>query len=75
MKKTRKSSHKANQGYALLITVVFIGIALLLLASVMDWTSSSAKQATMNSQIMRLSGSCKCSIMAQPQWKVRRAMG
>jgi len=48
MKKMRKSSRQSNQGYALLITVVFIGIALLLLGSVMDWSNSSAKQTMRN---------------------------
>lgn len=48
MKKTLKQSKRSNPGYALLITMVFIGIALLLLGSVMDWTNSSAKQTERN---------------------------
>ena len=48
MKKTHKPSARRNQGYALLITIVFIGIALLLLGSVMNWTNSSARQTERN---------------------------
>ena len=48
MKKTPPQSRRNNQGYALLITIVFIGIALLLLGSVMDWTNSTAKQTQQN---------------------------
>ncbi len=48
MKKTHKPSPHNNKGYALLITVVFIGIALLLLGSVMNWSNGSAKQTERN---------------------------
>ncbi|HUA37945.1 MAG TPA: hypothetical protein VMA35_06040 [Candidatus Sulfopaludibacter sp.] len=48
MKRTHKPSADNNQGYALLITIVFIGIALLLLGSVMDWTNSSTRQTEKN---------------------------
>lgn len=48
MKRTHKPSARRNQGYALLITIVFIGIALLLLGSVMTWTNSSARQTERN---------------------------
>jgi len=48
MKKTFKQSKQSNRGYALLITIIFIGIALLLLGSMMDWTNSSAKQTERN---------------------------
>ena len=48
MKKTHKPSAHRNQGYALLITIVFVGIALLLLGSVMNWTNSSARQTERN---------------------------
>ena len=48
MKRTRQSSRRRDQGYALLITIVFIGIALLLLGSVMNWTYSSARQTARN---------------------------
>jgi hypothetical protein len=48
MKKTSPTSRRNDQGYALLITIVFIGIALLLLGSVMDWTNSTAKQTKQN---------------------------
>lgn len=48
MKRTFKQSKRSNRGYALLITIVFIGIALLLLGSMMDWTNSSAKQTERN---------------------------
>ena len=45
MKITHQLLRQKNPGYALLITVVFISIALLLLVSVMNWTNSSARQA------------------------------
>jgi hypothetical protein len=48
MQNMRKRSRQSGQGYVLLITVVFIGIALLLLGSVMNWTNSSAKQTERN---------------------------
>jgi len=48
MKKTRKPPQRSDTGYALLITIVFIGIALLLLGSVMDWTNSTARQTERN---------------------------
>ncbi|HTQ51565.1 MAG TPA: hypothetical protein VMJ12_12700 [Candidatus Acidoferrales bacterium] len=48
MKKTHKPSTPRNRGYALLITVVFVGIGLLLLGSVMNWTNSSARQTERN---------------------------
>jgi len=48
MKQTHKSSQRKNAGYALLITVIFIGIALLLLGSVMNWSNSSARQTERN---------------------------
>jgi hypothetical protein len=48
MKRTFKQTQRSNRGYALLITIVFIGIALLLLGSMMDWTNSSAKQTERN---------------------------
>jgi hypothetical protein len=43
-----KQFKRSNRGYALLITIVFVGIALLLLGSVMNWTNSSAIQAERN---------------------------
>ena len=48
MKMMFKQSQRSDKGYALLITIVFIGIALLLLGSMMDWTNSSAKQTERN---------------------------
>lgn len=48
MKITSKPSQRSDQGYALLITVVFIGIALLLLGSVMDWANSTSRQTERN---------------------------
>src|ERR1039458_7815297 len=48
MKRTFKQPKRSNRGYALLITIVFIGIALLLLGSMMNWTNSSAIQAERN---------------------------
>jgi Tfp pilus assembly protein PilX len=48
MKRTRNTPHRSKKGYALLITIVFIGIALLLLASVLDWSASTARQTERN---------------------------
>ncbi len=48
MKIARNLFQRNHRGYALLITMVFIGIALLLLGSVMDWSNSTAKQAERN---------------------------
>jgi hypothetical protein len=48
MKIAHKFSPSGNQGYALLITVVFIGIAMLLLGSVMNWSNSTARQTERN---------------------------
>ena len=36
------------RGYALLMTMIFISVALLLLVSVMNWTNSSARQTERN---------------------------
>lgn len=48
MKKMLKQFKRSNRGYALLITIVFVGIALFLLGSVMNWTNSSAIQTERN---------------------------
>lgn len=48
MKIRRKISQIKNRGYALMMTVVFIGIALLLLAGMMRWTSGSSLQTERN---------------------------
>ncbi len=48
MKKTFKQFKQSNRGYALLITIIFVGIALLLLGSVMNWTNTTAKQTELN---------------------------
>jgi hypothetical protein len=48
MKIARKIYQQCVQGYALLMTMIFISVALLLLVSVMNWTNSSAKQTERN---------------------------
>ncbi len=48
MKIARKLFRPCVQGYALLMTMIFIGVALLLLVSVMNWSNSSAKQTERN---------------------------
>ncbi|HLX95153.1 MAG TPA: hypothetical protein VKU37_05360 [Verrucomicrobiae bacterium] len=48
MKTTRKNYQPGVQGYALLMTMIFISIALLLLVSVMNWSNSSARQTERN---------------------------
>jgi hypothetical protein len=48
MKIAHKIFQPSARGYALLMTLIFIGIALLLLGSVMDWSNSNAKQTARN---------------------------
>lgn len=48
MKITSKISQCNNRAFALMMTVVFIGIALLLLAGMMTWTSGSSLQTERN---------------------------
>jgi hypothetical protein len=48
MKIARKTFLPNHRGYALLITIVFIGISLLLLGSVMNLITSTSKQAERN---------------------------
>jgi hypothetical protein len=48
VKKTFKQFKRSNGGYALLITIIFVGLALLLLGSVMNWTNTTAKQTELN---------------------------
>jgi hypothetical protein len=48
MKIAHKLFRQCVQGYALLMTMIFISVALLLLVSVMNWTNSSAKQTARN---------------------------
>lgn len=47
MKITRATCRR-NKGFVLLMTMVFVGIALLLLGSVMEWSSSSVRQTERN---------------------------
>ncbi len=48
MKIARKMFQGTKRGYALLITVVFIGIALMMLAGIMNWTKGASLQAERN---------------------------
>ena len=48
MKNARKRFQRSAEGYALLVTMVFVGITLLVLGSVMEWTNSSAQQTMRN---------------------------
>jgi hypothetical protein len=48
MKIARKIYQQCVRGYALLMTMIFISVALLLLVSVMNWTNSSARQTERN---------------------------
>ncbi len=48
MKMTHKNYQPGVQGYALLMTMIFISVALLLLVSVMNWSNSSARQTERN---------------------------
>ena len=48
MQNTRKRFQRRDKGYGLIITIVFVGIALLLLGSMMEWTNSSANQTERN---------------------------
>ncbi|MGD0085796.1 MAG: hypothetical protein ABSC24_01575 [Verrucomicrobiota bacterium] len=48
MKIARNIYQPCVRGYALLMTMIFISVALLLLVSVMNWTNSSARQTERN---------------------------
>jgi hypothetical protein len=48
MKIARNIYQTYARGYALLMTMIFISVALLLLVSVMNWTNSSARQTERN---------------------------
>ncbi len=61
MKRTRQLFQRKNPGYALLITIVFIGIALLLLGSVMDWSNSTAKQTERNNLFSMSTGAAEAA--------------
>lgn len=61
MKITRQLFQRKNPGYALLITIVFIGIALLLLGSVMDWSNSTAKQTERNNLFSMSTGAAEAA--------------
>ncbi len=68
MKIIRKLFHRRKEGYALLITIVFIGIALLLLGSVMDWSSATARQTERNNLFSMSTGAAEGAterVMAQ----------
>ncbi|MGB7768915.1 MAG: hypothetical protein WBN22_08690 [Verrucomicrobiia bacterium] len=61
MKIARKRFQQSARGYALLITVVFIGIALLLLGSVMNWSNSTAKQTERNNLFSMSTGAAEAA--------------
>ena len=54
-------STKESRAYALLITIVFIGIALLLLGSVMDWSNSTARQTERNNLFSMSTGAAEAA--------------
>ncbi|HVU27861.1 MAG TPA: hypothetical protein VHG71_09020 [Verrucomicrobiae bacterium] len=60
---TKKKSFQPG-GYALLITMVFIGITLLLLVSVMSWANSNAKQTHRNNMFNTSSAAAEAAAEA-----------
>ena len=48
MQTTLRSSRPANKGYALIMVMIFLGVTLLVLGSVMFWTSTNAKNIKRN---------------------------
>ncbi|MGD1087227.1 MAG: hypothetical protein ABR955_00670 [Verrucomicrobiota bacterium] len=61
MKNIRKTFQRREKGYALLFTLTFIGITLLLLVSVMNWSNSSAKQTLRNNLFNTSSGAAEAA--------------
>jgi hypothetical protein len=61
MKNIRKLFQRREKGYALLFTLAFIGVTLLLLVSVMNWTNSSARQTLMNNLFNTSSGAAEAA--------------
>jgi hypothetical protein len=47
-----KKNSRAGKGYALIIVLIFLGVTLLVLGSLMSWTSSSSKQVASNNQFL-----------------------
>jgi hypothetical protein len=48
MKTTGRKNHRTEAGYALLVTMGFLGIMLILMASVMSWTSNESRLTSRN---------------------------
>jgi len=61
MKIARKIFQQSPRAYALLMTMVFIGIALLLLGSVMDWSNSTARQTERNNLFSMSTGAAEAA--------------
>ena len=61
MKITRKIFQPGTRGYALLIVLIFVGVALLLLGSVMDWSNSNARQTERNNLFGASEGAAECA--------------
>jgi hypothetical protein len=47
-----KKNSRAGKGYALIIVLIFLGVTLLVLGSLMSWTSSGSKQVASNNQFL-----------------------
>jgi hypothetical protein len=52
MKIPLKPSPSRRKGYALLVTLVFLGVTLITLGGLMQWTASSSKLASKNNQFL-----------------------
>ena len=48
MRMTFRPSQPANKGYALIMVMIFLGVTLLVLGSLMSWTNSNARQVKRN---------------------------
>ena len=62
MQTTSTSVRPGGQGFAILITLVFLGVTLIIFASVMYWISGNAKITERNNQYNRSSGAAEAGV-------------
>jgi hypothetical protein len=55
-------SRRARRGFALLLVTIFTGISLLVLSSILNWTSSSAANTDRNTRYIAASGAAEAGI-------------
>ena len=62
MQITSKPIQPAGRGFALIITLIFLGITLISFASIMYWVSSNVKVTELNNQYNRSSGAAEAAV-------------